>query len=109
MKSIKILIIFYIIITINSHSSYPTCGKGKNNPKNEGQCTIYGTDSGFLCCYVKDKNGNPKCQLMSYKLAESMEIKGKKTIENGTYYSCGNSSSFIKITLFSLFLVNLLF
>ena len=109
MKLYKQIIILTIIITIYAHSSYPTCGKGKTNPKNEGQCTVYGTDSGFLCCYVKDKDGSPKCQLMSYKLAEMMEIKGKKTIENGTYYSCGNSSSFIQITLFSLFLILLLF
>jgi hypothetical protein len=99
------LIMILFLRRINSFQNI-TCGK---KPTDSTKCSKYGTDSGFLCCYVKDKDASPKCQLMSYKLAEIMEIKGKKTIENGTYYSCGNSSSFIKITLFSLIFIFLLF
>ena len=110
MNILKIILILLQILSINSTTtSYPTCGKGKNNPKSEKQCTIYGTDSGFLCCYVKDLNGNAKCQLMSHKLAEILDIKGFKTVENGTYYSCGNSSNYLNLSIFILFLLKFIF
>ena len=48
--------------------------------------------------------------LMSYKKAENLGIKGKLTDDNGDYYSCGNSSTFVKFTyVLIIFLLSILF
>ncbi len=96
MKSFQILI-FLLSISIYS-AEVILCGKGKDKPKNEKQCTKYGTDSGFLCCHVTTIEQKTYCSLVSYKFAENYQIKGKKTLDDGTIYSCGNSSTFIKIS-----------
>ena len=97
MKSFQILIFLLFLISIYS-ADVIYCGKGKDKPKNEKQCTKYGTDSGFLCCHVTIKDQAPYCSLVSYKFAENYQIKGKNTLDDGTIYSCGNSSTFIKIS-----------
>ena len=78
-----------------------TCGKEK--PKEQTDCTKYGTDSGMYCCWVaeneNDKNG--KCHLISLKKIERNEIDGCAQFSD-SYWSCGNFSNNIKIR-FSLF------
>ncbi len=106
MKVFQLALFFLSMISI----SCIVCGKGKDNPSSEKQCTKYGTDSGFLCCYVKYSNGTITCELMSYKKAENLGIKGKLTDDNGDYYSCGNSSTFVKFTyVLIIFLLSILF
>lgn len=84
---------------------------GKDNPSSEKHCTKYGTDSGFLCCWISSskESDSGKCGLMSYGEAKDLGIKGEKTITNedgsSIYYSCGNSSSYLKLTLLSIALV----
>ena len=73
-----------------------TCGKEK--PKDQTDCTKYGTDSGMYCCWVaateNDKNG--KCHLISLKKIERNEIDGCAQFSD-SYWSCGNFSNNIKI------------
>ena len=97
------LIMILFLRRINSFQNI-TCGK---KPTDSTRCSKYGTDSGFLCCYVKDNNKQPYCMLMSTKRAESMGIKGEFII-NGVYYECGNSSNFLTFS-FLLILFLLLF
>ena len=106
MKVFQLALFFLSMISI----SCIVCGKGKDNPSSEKQCTKYGTDSGFLCCYVKYSNETITCELMSYKKAENLGIKGTLTDDNGDYYSCGNSSTFVKFTyVLIIFLLSILF
>ena len=106
MKVFQLALFFLSMISI----SCIVCGKGKDNPSSEKQCTKYGTDSGFLCCYVKYANGTTTCELMSYERAENLNISGTLTDSSNNYYSCGNPSNFIKFTyLLIVFLLSILF
>ena len=85
---------------------------GKDNPSKESHCTKYGTDSGFLCCWIADSESSKSgtCGLMSYGEAKDLGIKGTKTITNeadntSQYYSCGNASSYLKMTFISIALL----
>ena len=84
---------------------------GKDNPSKESHCTKYGTDSGFLCFWISSskESDSGKCGLMSYGEAKDLGIKGEQIITNADgssqYYSCGNASSYLKLTLFSIALV----
>ena len=73
-----------------------TCGK--ENPKDQTDCTKYGTDSGMYCCWVaKDENDSKgKCHLISLTKIERNEIDGCAQFSD-SYWSCGNYSSNIKI------------
>ena len=106
MKVFQLALFFLSMISI----SCIVCGKGKNNPKKEKDCTNFGTDSGFLCCYSKYSNGTTTCELMSYRHAENLGIRGTLTDDNGNYFSCGNSSTFVKFTyVLIVFLLSILF
>ena len=76
-----------------------TCGK--ENPKDQTECTKYGTDSGMYCCWVaNDENdANGKCHLISLKKIERNEIDGCAQF-NDSYWSCGNFSNNIAINKF---------
>ena len=88
---------------------------GKKNPTKEEDCTKYGTDSGFLCCYILNDN-RKECKLMSYGEAKDKDINDRKNLTNDegldTLYSCGNNSSYLKYTFaaisFALFGILLL-
>ena len=73
-----------------------TCGK--ENPKDQTDCTKYGTDSGMYCCWVaEDENDTKgKCHLISLTKIERNEIDGCAQFSD-SYWSCGNFSSNIII------------
>ena len=73
-----------------------TCGK--EEPKDQTDCTKYGTDSGMYCCWVADNenDNNGKCHLISLKKIERNEIDGCAQFSD-SYWSCGNFSNNIKI------------
>ena len=76
---------------------------GKSNPKEQEDCTKYGTDSGMYCCWVaENENDNKgKCVLISKKKIERSEIDGCAQFKN-SYWSCGNFSEYLKINKFIL-------
>ena len=73
-----------------------SCGKKK--PKEQEDCTKYGTDSGMYCCWVaKDENDNKgKCLLVSEKKIERSGIDGCKQFSD-SYWSCGNFGNYLRI------------
>ena len=84
-----------------------TCGK--ENPKKEKDCTEYGTGSGLLCCWVAESVGASEgtCYLLPESKADASNIDGCAEFSNG-YWSCGNSSSYLKaITILFIILVAL--
>ena len=99
-KNLFLILVILLKITISSDQldfkDNISCGK---KPTDSTKCSKYGTDSGFLCCYIRKQNEEPYCRLIAQKKAESLGIKGELTI-NGTYYECGNSSNYINISLF---------
>jgi len=99
--STKFLLLLLIVLNLFTNTNSISCGKSK--PKKEKDCTKYGTDSGFLCCSVKDSSGI-ECQLRTYKWAENNGVKGTLDYGNGTVIDCGNNSKYIQITL-GLFLI----
>ena len=88
-----------------------TCGK--ENPEKETDCTKYGTSSGLLCCWIAEnpdskttKNG--KCYLLPESKADSHYIEDCAQLKDG-YWSCGNSSSYLKaISVLFVILIALL-
>ena len=101
-KNLLIILLILLKIITNSSDSLDfknsnlSCGK---KPTDSTKCSKYGTDSGFLCCYIRVQNEEPYCRLITHKKAESLGIKGELTI-NGTYFECGNSSNYINFSLF---------
>ena len=80
---------------------HPNIECGKKNPKKNTDCTKYGTDSGFCCCFVLDSFTQKKnCTLLSIKVAEGINEEGIKGIYDGSYWECGNVSSYINIKTF---------
>ena len=88
-----------------------TCGK--EHPRNQMDCTKYGTDSGMYCCWVaKDENdSNGTCHLISLTKIERSGIDGCAQFSD-SYWSCGNFSNYIKtnkmiilLMIISLFIV----
>jgi hypothetical protein len=96
-------ILFLLLIFSNLFINLNCLSCGKSEPKKDKDCTKYGTDSGFLCCSVRNDDGI-ECQLRTFKWAENNNIKGTFTFDNGTKIDCGNNSKYIQIT-FSLFLI----
>ena len=87
---------------------YPGIDCGKENPKKEKDCTKYGTDSGMLCCYVKNDNGTNFCTLLNKKVAEEkFKIDGALKIGDQNW-SCGNKSFNLCLNL-ALFLILIFF
>ena len=90
-----------------------TCGK--ENPKSEKDCTKYGTGSGLLCCWIAESGEasstlDGKCYLIPESKADGHNIDGCAEFENDKkkYWSCGNSSSYLKaITVLFVILVAL--
>ena len=75
------------------------CGK-KNPGDDTAKCHKYGTDSGFKCCYIKPKEGDAICRLVSYGEVDEIGVSGKEgqKIEFGDQsisLACG--SSYIKL------------
>ena len=104
-----ILFIFFTFMNIMKIQSGPVLGTdypgiecGKKNPKNEKDCTKYGTDSEMLCCHVRNQNGKSAfCTLLYQKTAkETFGIKGKKIFSNNEVWSCGNKSFFLSLNIF---------
>mgnify|MGYP007069974866 CR=1 FL=1 len=86
---------------------YPGIKCGKDKIKKEKDCTKYGTDSGMLCCYVKDYINNQEfCTLLNHDTAKNtFEIHGEKNFSTiAQYWSCGNKSIYIPINII-LFLI----
>ena len=85
-----------------------TCGK--EDPKEQSDCTKYGTDSGMYCCWVaKDENDDDgKCHLISGAKIERIKIDGCAQFTD-SYWSCGNSSCYIKINIVFIGLLILMF
>ena len=87
-----------------------TCGK--ENPTKEKDCTKYGTGSGLLCCWIADSGEasstiDGKCYLLPESKADSHNIDGCAQFKDA-YWSCGNSSSYLKaITVLFVILVAL--
>ena len=112
LKTIILLVLVSFTIQIQDEKRIKC---GKDNPTKESHCTKYGTDSGFLCCWIKNPSLE-RCGLMSYGEAKDKGIKGTATVKNDddvdTYYSCGNNSSYLKYTFaaisFALFGILLL-
>ena len=74
---------------------------GKEHPKDQTECTKYGTDSGMYCCWVaKDENdNNGECYLISLTKIERNGIDGCAQFTD-SYWSCGNFAYYIKINEF---------
>ena len=87
-----------------------TCGK--ENPTKEKDCTKYGTGSGLLCCWIAESGEasstiDGKCYLLPESKADSHNIDGCAQFKDA-YWSCGNSSSYLKaITVLFVILVAL--
>ena len=127
---LKFIIIFHLLLCLFNYIFCERCSKyteslynkeetpgpftntnlscGKENPKDQTDCTKYGTDSGMYCCWVatteNDKFG--KCHLISLKKIERYEIDGCAKFKD-SYWSCGNFSNNIKIRslLFGILLI----
>ena len=122
--SLKCLLIFFIINSLISEKLCKRCDNygekferlneegpitttdlscGKSNPKEQEDCSKYGTDSGMYCCWVaENENDNEgKCVLISKKKIERSEIDGCAQFKN-SYWSCGNFSEYLKINKFIL-------
>ena len=105
-----LLIISLIVISICDETQTPptivsdlTCGK--SSPKKEKDCTKYGTGSGMLCCWVKKSGDGGKCFLIPESKADEAGIDGAKTFTSGDYWSCGNKSTYINISIVLFLLV----
>jgi hypothetical protein len=90
------------------------CGE-EDNPKNEKDCTKYGTGSGMVCCFISSESKqNAKCRLVPNDLARERNIRGSYTFTkssvnpNERYWDCGNNSNFIYIKLFHILLFMIL-
>ena len=85
-----------------------TCGK--KNPKKQSDCTKYGTDSGMYCCWVaiNEDDDNGSCHLISGTKIERIKIDGCAQFKD-YYWSCGNSSCYIKINIVFIGLLILMF
>ena len=110
MKSKNLMMILILFSFINKIKNldppklgkdYPGIKCGKDNPEKEKDCTKYGTDSGMLCCFVHS-NETKICTLLNIDIAQSdkLNIKGKKTFDNGDYWSCGNKSFNLSMNFF---------
>ena len=90
-----------------------TCGKSINgSPKDEKDCTKYGTGSGMLCCFVANNRGESgECYLLPASLGDAIkENGGSKLFKNPkegkkAYWSCGNKSYFLNIDIIMIFLI----
>ena len=105
-----LLIISILVIIICDETQTPpktieelTCGK--SSPKKEKDCTKYGTGSGMLCCWVKPSGGSGKCYLVPESKADEAGIDGAKTFTSGDYWSCGNKSTYINISIVLFLLI----
>lgn len=92
----------------------PSLSCGKKDPKKEKDCSKYGTDSDFVCCYIEKKSdGSKECKLASYDSAKAFGIKGKQHVYEGenevAYIDCGNNAFGIKYTFKALMVLLLLF
>ena len=87
------------------------CGK-KNPGDDTAKCHKYGTDSGFKCCYIKPKEGDAICRLVSYGEVDEIGVSGKeakeKEFENGETLKIACGSSYIKLTSVIIALVSLI-
>ena len=118
----KYILIIILILSISHNSFSKRCDKytqslynkdkagpftntglkcGKDEPKDQTECTKYGTDSGMYCCWVaKDENdNNGECHLISLAKIERSGIDGCAQFTD-SYWSCGNISIYIKINKF---------
>ena len=112
MSSFNKLLLLSLLINIylsNNPGSSPniipelTCGK--DSPKEQEDCTKYGTGSGMLCCWVSENKESTigKCYLLPQTLAESdtYKIKGEQEFTTSPndykYWSCGNKSNFLNV------------
>ena len=129
----KIIIIIELILLISNNNLCKRCDKyteklyqkttpgpftntglncGKENPKEQTDCTKYGTDSGMYCCWVANNENdiNGKCHLISLTKIERNEIDGCAKFSD-SYWSCGNLSNNISINkiLFGLLIISYFF
>ena len=118
-KNINLLLIIFILFSLIKNNLCKRCDNyggnfyindhtgpftntglscGKSNPKEQEDCTKYGTDSGMYCCWVaKDENDNHgKCYLVSEKKIERSGIDGCAQFSD-SYWSCGNFGRNLKI------------
>ena len=82
-----------------------TCGK--EHPRQQTDCTKYGTDSGMYCCWValNESDTNGICRLISLTKIERSGIDGCAQFTD-SYWSCGNFSNHIKMNkIIIIFLV----
>ena len=92
-----------------SKEDYPNIKCGKKNPKKPKDCTIYGTDSGMLCCWTTSgerETNNAECILLSKKMAEMKGISGTKIYIGNfekRYWDCGNNSIYLNFSFMLLF------
>ena len=122
MKKNKLLLLLLLLFSLSfcriRFKNYLPCGK--ENPVIEKDCTKYGTDSGFVCCFIKKLNSitNPLCTLISYgDIEENFHVHGTNSnviVEDFDgiskyYFSCGNNSKYIKIFTLVYFAINILF
>ena len=116
--NIKFILIIELILTLFNNNLCGKCSKyssfdktteqgpittsgltcGKSHPKEQTDCTKYGTDSGMFCCWrAQNENDNQgKCILISLSKIERSGIDGCAQFKD-YYWSCGNFSSKIKI------------
>ena len=114
--------IIFIIIFLNviyafdestpiKNEEYPDIKCGKKNPKKYEDCTKYGTDSGMLCCWISSREyeaNDAECVLLSFKMAKSKGITGKKTFiqgDNKRFWACGNNEKYINLKFIYLFYI----
>ena len=118
-KILLLILLFSLSFSRLTFQDYLPCGKEK--PEIEKHCTKYGTDSGFVCCFIKKLNSinNPLCSLISYReIDEIFHVHGTNSNvtveeENGEkshyFFSCGNNSKYLKKLSVIYFVINILF
>ena len=108
--SINKIILFLALINLYLSAEPPTTYEelecGKKSPKDEKDCSDYGTGSGMVCCWISDKNKqNAKCRLVPDDIARASGISPSATFDTqNQYWNCGNSSYYLYLTIFNILL-----
>jgi hypothetical protein len=99
MRNVLLSLIIINLLIDSTNGQYGTYSKcGLSNPKTAKDCTPYGTDTNFYCCYVENIPGTTQvCALVTY--AQVSSWNGVMKQPDGSMFSCGNSSNYVKFSL----------
>ena len=105
-KIILILALFNLYLSAEPPTKYDDLKCGKDNPKDEDDCTDYGTGSGMVCCWIsKPDKKNGICRLVPDDIARASEISPSHTFTSqNEYWNCGNGSYYLYLTILNILL-----